>query len=67
MADKWPEPETDPVTAHAVGAQRARTYPELGELLSTAPEGFRQCEDCGGVGSIKAPRLRRTYPTAPAA
>ncbi|HEX8180909.1 MAG TPA: hypothetical protein VF525_15290 [Pyrinomonadaceae bacterium] len=47
---RWAEPETDPVTAYAVVAQSTRTYPELGALLSTAPEGFRQCELCGGVG-----------------
>jgi hypothetical protein len=52
---RWAEPETDPERAYAAVAQGARTYPELSRLLSTAPEGFRQCELCGGVGWTKAP------------
>ncbi|HJR08112.1 MAG TPA: hypothetical protein VJ842_12700 [Pyrinomonadaceae bacterium] len=44
------ELENDPVTAYAALAQGARTYPELGGLLTHNPAGVSQCEVCGGMG-----------------
>jgi hypothetical protein len=48
------EPEEDPVTAYAVLAHGAATYPELGELLPPLPEWGRLCELCGGKGWTEA-------------
>ena len=48
------EPETDPLTLHAVLVHGARRFPELRALVPARPQGARPCTTCSGNGARTA-------------